>query len=786
MSEFDTQLATLTVANASLQTSIGKMNNLMIASDTTDVTIEGQVKPSIAKQVKAKTDPTVNALNSLMTGTASQDVVIGGVTKPTISKDLATRFAATKSELQTSMDAYARDAIGDGQLRIPGLFFYGLQAEKAAGGYLYLKLLDYNGTGNVVYARNGFLPNLQYTLGKIVADLAIAPSAAVVTNATSPKGKTGCIRFAEATAMWLDTNTGTFSAGARTSKPKHYMLVNWDYDGLLRDCEAIEDIRSALETDAYIAPLVTYTKAEIDDPLRQCSGYYFNSPYYEWNIPSATGASGALYFKPIGFGDPETGNAFYARGGFYPDTQHPKAKILADLDAAPSALIVTNATSPSGVTGCIKVDHGGCIWFNPTTGVFSGATRNRRPGWIKMIENNYGHAGNCEERAVIIQALIRQLVAITSPSPYFPLQSSVRGFEIVAHRGGWAFGAPENSTDAVRHAGKAGYKWIENDTRITSDGVFVVLHDESLNRTYQNVDGTEISGTVNIADITYAQAQAYVQKSPIPKYRRTMPTLEDWLMAVKLSGAKPFFELKPGVFNSTHDDAVIALVRKYFSDSDVVLISFDSATLARFATKTGWKFGLLDGSISQAAAIPRCFRAANDGDIDDAYAAACAAAGVELSCWTVNSQNSLNRMLKIGVHYIISDYVAPNSPGSLLTVAMSSMSYNPSSLTMSNGLSIVNGSISMPVGSTVASANCPSAKFIAMYGELMFAGSLRVTLWVGGGIFEQFDVTHAKMLPLAISRISGSQMATFKMQVEALESTTLDAFSFGSGRLLDE
>ena len=119
MSEFDTQLAALTAANASLQTAIGKMNNLMTASETTDVTIEGQVKPSVAKQIKTKTDSAVNALNSsvsaqntataalnsLMTASETTDVTIEGAPVPSVAKQLKIKTDAAVVGLNASLNS---------------------------------------------------------------------------------------------------------------------------------------------------------------------------------------------------------------------------------------------------------------------------------------------------------------------------------------------------------------------------------------------------------------------------------------------------------------------------------------------------------------------------------------------------------------------------------------------------------------------------------------------------------------------------------------------------------
>src|SRR5262245_60378592 len=53
---------------------------------------------------------------------------------------------------------------------------------------------------------------------------------------------------------------------------------------------------------------------------------------------------------------------------------------------------------------------------------------------------------------------------------------------VVAHRGD-SFHAPENTLAAARQAWRAGADAWEIDVRLTRDGVPVVLHDESLERT---------------------------------------------------------------------------------------------------------------------------------------------------------------------------------------------------------------------------------------------------------------------------------------------------------------
>jgi glycerophosphoryl diester phosphodiesterase len=50
-----------------------------------------------------------------------------------------------------------------------------------------------------------------------------------------------------------------------------------------------------------------------------------------------------------------------------------------------------------------------------------------------------------------------------------------------AHRGG-ALENPENTMKAFEHAVSLGYRYIETDVQVTSDGVLIVFHDETLDR----------------------------------------------------------------------------------------------------------------------------------------------------------------------------------------------------------------------------------------------------------------------------------------------------------------
>ena len=78
------------------------------------------------------------------------------------------------------------------------------------------------------------------------------------------------------------------------------------------------------------------------------------------------------------------------------------------------------------------------------------------------------------------------------------LQGLLNNKRLVSHRGYNAI-APENTMSAFQKAYEYGYKYVETDITFTADGVPVLLHDDSIDRTS--------NGSGKIASLTYAVIQ---------------------------------------------------------------------------------------------------------------------------------------------------------------------------------------------------------------------------------------------------------------------------------------
>lgn len=108
---------------------------------------------------------------------------------------------------------------------------------------------------------------------------------------------------------------------------------------------------------------------------------------------------------------------------------------------------------------------------------------------------------------------------------------------IVAHRGlGLVY--PENTLVGFEECGKAGLWGIETDLRRTSDGRYVLMHDETVDRT--------TNGTGLVVDLTLAQIKEFtIDSGPnIANYPNLkVPTLEEYLLVCGKYGVVPVLNL---------------------------------------------------------------------------------------------------------------------------------------------------------------------------------------------------------------------------------------------------
>lgn len=202
----------------------------------------------------------------------------------------------------------------------------------------------------------------------------------------------------------------------------------------------------------------------------------------------------------------------------------------------------------------------------------------------------------------------------------------------LAHRGDWRR-APENSLAAIAAAlAIPGCDGVEFDVRLSSDGVPVLYHDETLQRVHRRPDRVDQVRARELGDLG-------------------IPTLADALLAVP-HRATVNVDLK-----GLHDRAVVEVLASGRGPSlgNGVVSSFVPETLARVrGLAPAWPRWLNAGDLSPAtieqAVVLDCQAISVDFHvIDRGSMMATRAAGLELAAWTVRRRTTYGRLQRLGV-----------------------------------------------------------------------------------------------------------------------------------------
>ena len=227
---------------------------------------------------------------------------------------------------------------------------------------------------------------------------------------------------------------------------------------------------------------------------------------------------------------------------------------------------------------------------------------------------------------------------------------------IIGHRGARAT-APENTLAGLRRAAALGARWVEVDVRLTADGVPVLLHDATLERT--------TTGHGPLAATTLAELEHWDAGAGEP-----VPTLAAFLAAALGFGIGVNLELKvdagePEGAPEALARATLAMARSLWpaETPPPLLSSFEPACLAAAARLApDWPRGLLleeiaPGWAETAARVGAAAIIVDHAQLDSAATVARLAAGGRLvAVYTVNAPARARLLLSWGVTAVISDH----------------------------------------------------------------------------------------------------------------------------------
>lgn len=228
---------------------------------------------------------------------------------------------------------------------------------------------------------------------------------------------------------------------------------------------------------------------------------------------------------------------------------------------------------------------------------------------------------------------------------------------IVAHRGGGRH-APENTLAAIRLGQSLGYRAHELDVKLSRDGVLVLMHDATLERT------TGTRGRA--ADMTWEElrkldagawhSEAY-RGEPIPRFDAVAQALLE-------KGTMAHIEIKPTPgFDRATGEAVARETLKLFANAPVPPVfssfSFEALMAARDVAPDiprGW---LVDAFTAadwdRLAALDATSLHTSHKTFDTAHIAPLHAAGFRIMLYTVNDEERAAALLDAGVDGVFTD-----------------------------------------------------------------------------------------------------------------------------------
>ena len=221
---------------------------------------------------------------------------------------------------------------------------------------------------------------------------------------------------------------------------------------------------------------------------------------------------------------------------------------------------------------------------------------------------------------------------------------------LIGHRGA-ALIAPENTLASIRAAADAGARWVEVDARLTADNVPVVMHDATLERT--------TTGAGRVRDATAAAVAALDAGGWFDAAfaGEAVPTLQQAVDLARELHIGLNVELKPDRDTSAATGEFVGQILS--GRSGLLLSCFDAACL-RAAKGAALPLALNTKQVTaEALATARgldccAIHFAKEGASPTA-AATIAEAGMVAGVFTVNDPAVANRLLAMGVSYIITD-----------------------------------------------------------------------------------------------------------------------------------
>ena len=235
--------------------------------------------------------------------------------------------------------------------------------------------------------------------------------------------------------------------------------------------------------------------------------------------------------------------------------------------------------------------------------------------------------------------------------------------QVLAHRGA-SGSAPETTLAAYRLALALKVDFLELDVQMSRDGQLVAIHDTLVDRT---TDGKGAVGEMTLEQLRRLDAGSWFNRAFPDRARpefagERIPTLEEIIQLARPARAGLYIETKnPELYPADFETKIVDLVRRNHFEKRVVIQSFSARSIEKVKKLAPDVPTALLVETLQEDPVEATLRAGSRelaikyNLLTPEIAARARGRGLALTVWTVDDEESMRRMIDLGVDRIITN-----------------------------------------------------------------------------------------------------------------------------------
>lgn len=222
--------------------------------------------------------------------------------------------------------------------------------------------------------------------------------------------------------------------------------------------------------------------------------------------------------------------------------------------------------------------------------------------------------------------------------------------KIIAHKGLSGL-EPENTMASFIAAGNRSYFGIETDMHRTSDGEFVIIHDDTTERVAEEKLDVEKTTLHELRNLLLKDKNGVISRTDL-----RIPTLQEYITTCQNYDKKCILELK-NKFNQKDIEKIVGIAKSMDYLNQIIFISFDLDNLKILRKLLpGQELQLITGRYSSNI---KEVLLANELDLDIEFNSLTKdiiedlhQCGRKINCWTCDKKEEAEKLIAYGVDYL--------------------------------------------------------------------------------------------------------------------------------------